>query len=219
METIEPDLRAYLSHPCTAFAGFRQLASGPLLDVVLATKDALDGNPDAAGLVFDDATGRTLEFDLRGTRADVVARLSQRRTSIGEPGAAERPAATDPGEGTIAEPRGRGRPRMGVVGREITLLPRQWEWLASQPGGASVVIRKLVDEARRTGGPAHKTRAAQEAAYRFMSTVAGNLPGYEEATRALFAGDRTRLETQVSQWPQSVRAYALRLAFSETMPS
>jgi uncharacterized protein len=216
MDTHEPDLRAYLAHPCTAFAEFRQLASGPLIDVVLAAKEVIDRDPLTAALVFDDVTGRALEFDLRGTRADLVARLSQQRAPIGRPAAAEPPAATDPAVVGAAEPRGRGRPRMGVVGREITLLPRQWEWLAAQPGGASVVIRKLVDEAKRTGGAVQKSRAAQEAAYRFMSAVAGDLPGYEEATRALFAGNRARFETQVSQWPESVRAYAARLAFGGT---
>ncbi len=218
MDTHQPDLSEYLAHPCTAFAGFSQLASGPLIDVVLAVKDAADRG-EAGALVFDDATGRVLEFDLRGARADVVAGLSQRRAPVGEPIAAQRPVATEPATPSVAEPRGRGRPRMGVVGREITLLPRQWEWLAAQPGGASVVIRKLVDEAKRSGGPARKARAAQEAAYRFMSAVAGDLPGYEEAMRALFAGDRARFETQVSQWPESVRAYAARLAFGGTPPA
>ena len=92
----------------------------------------------------------------------------------------------------VAEPRGRGRPSLGVVAREVTLLPHHWEWLAAQPGGASVTLRRLVDEARRSGGDAHLKRAAHEAAYSFMSALAGNLPGFEEAIRALFADDRNR---------------------------
>jgi hypothetical protein len=100
-----------------------------------------------------------------------------------------------------------------VIGREVTLLPRQWEWLETQPGGASVTLRKLVEEARRTGGAMHRTRAAQERAYHFMSAMAGDRPGFEEATRALFANDRLRFGQQMSSWPEDVRTYATRLAF------
>jgi hypothetical protein len=102
-----------------------------------------------------------------------------------------------------------------VIGREVTLLPRQWEWLAAQPGGASVALRKLVDEAKRTGGDRQKTRAAQEAAYHFMSAMAGDLPGFEEAARALFANHRLLFERQVGHWPDDVRAYATKLAFGQ----
>lgn len=102
---------------------------------------------------------------------------------------------------------------MGVVAREVTLLPRQWEWLTSQPGGASATLRRLVDEARKTTGPRQQRRAAQEAAYHFMQAIAGDLPGYEEATRALFADDRPALEQRIAAWPEDIRTYALRLAF------
>lgn len=178
----------------TAFKGDRQLASGPLIEVVLAVKRESDSSATEPILVFDDSNGRVRDFDLRGTRAQIVARLSQ-----------SFPAA----------PRGRGRPRLGVVGREVTLLPRHWEWLANQPGGASVVLRRLVDEARRTSGDRDRMRAAREAAYRVMSAMAGNLPGFEEATRALFANDRDRFEQHIADWPEDVRLYASRLAFVE----
>jgi hypothetical protein len=102
-----------------------------------------------------------------------------------------------------------------VIGREVTLLPRQWEWLAAQPGGASVALRRLVDEAKRNGGAIQKMRAAQEVAYHFVSAMAGDLPGFEEATRALFANDRIRFEQQAANWPADVRAYATRHAFGE----
>ena len=111
-----------------------------------------------------------------------------------------------------AAPRGPGRPKLGVVAREITLLPRHWEWLAQQPGGASVAIRKLVEEARRTGEDKDRIRAGQEAAYRFMSAMAGNKPHYEEAIRALFAGDPVRFEELIAGWPADVRDHAARLA-------
>ncbi|HKU98037.1 MAG TPA: DUF2239 family protein [Vineibacter sp.] len=195
----------YLSKPCTAFEGRRLLAAGPLIEVVLALKTASESGTTSPLLVFDDATGRVMDFDLRGTKADIIARLSR-------PAATARPSP--PAEGSTPEPRGRGRPRLGVIGREVTLLPRHWEWLAAQPGGASVALRRLVDDARRTGGAQQKTRAAQEVAYRFMSAMAGNLPGFEEATRALFANDQTRFEHHVSGWPGDVRSYAKRLAFA-----
>lgn len=111
-----------------------------------------------------------------------------------------------------AAPRGPGRPRLGVVSREVTLLPRHWEWLAGQPGGASVALRKLVDEARRANEGADRRRKAQETAYRFMSALAGNETGFEEAARALFAGDGWRFEASTQPWPHDVASHARRLA-------
>ena len=101
---------------------------------------------------------------------------------------------------------------LGVVAREVTLLPRHWEWLAHQPGGASVALRKLVEAARRDPGGKDRVRQAREAAYRFMSALAGNEAGFEEAARALFAGRRVDFETHVGRWPKDVREHAVRLA-------
>lgn len=106
--------------------------------------------------------------------------------------------------------RGRGRPKLGVVAREVTLLPRHWEWLAAQPGGASVALRKLVEEARRS--QSGRARQAQERAYHFMNAMAGDLPGFEEATRALFAGDREGFAERIAGWPTDVREHAAWLA-------
>ena len=108
--------------------------------------------------------------------------------------------------------RGRGRPKLGVVAREVTLLPRHWEWLARQPGGASVALRKLVEAAQRSAGAADRLREAREAAYRFMTTMAGDLPGYEEAIRALFAGDETGFAARIADWPVDIRDHAVKLA-------
>jgi hypothetical protein len=152
-------------------------------------------------LIFDDATGREIDFDTRGTAEEVVGRLA--------PSVIEEPEL---------EPRGRGRPRLGVVAREVTLLPRHWDWLAGQPGGASVTLRKLVDEARRTSGARDRIRIAQEAAYRFMSAMAGNLPGFEEASRALFAYDRRRFAELIAAWPEDVRDHCIKLAFADLDP-
>ncbi|HTM70342.1 MAG TPA: DUF2239 family protein, partial [Luteimonas sp.] len=109
-------------------------------------------------------------------------------------------------------PRGRGRPKLGVVAREVTLLPRHWTWLNAQPGGASVALRKLVEAARRGNGDGDRRRAGQEAVYRFMHAIAGDQPGFEAAARALFAGDLGKLEDAIADWPHDIREHATMLA-------
>ncbi len=188
---------------CTAFEGARRIASGELREVVLKTKQVIDRGERAAVVIFDDTTSQLIEVDFRGTAVDVLNRLS-------EPESAGAPRCV---EAHVTEaPRGPGRPRLGVVAREVTLLPRHWEWLNSQPGGASVALRKLVEEARRVNGNKDRIRQAQEAAYRFMSAMAGNEPGFEEALRALFAGNRDRFDELVDLWPIDVREHAKKLA-------
>jgi len=105
---------------------------------------------------------------------------------------------------------------LGVVSRQVTLLPRHWEWLTDQPDGASAVLRRLVDEARQNGGTRQQRRAAQDATYQFMQAIAGDLPGYEEANRALYADDRPRLEQWIAAWPEDIRSHVLHLAFGTT---
>jgi len=97
-----------------------------------------------------------------------------------------------------------GRPKLGVVAREVTLLPRHWDWLAAQPGGASVALRQLVEEARQN--PRLRLRAARDSLYRFMTALVGNAPGYEEAIRALYAGEREEFLAHIESWPGDVRA-------------
>lgn len=188
-----------LSRPATAFEGSRTIARGALIDVAMAVKARLDADPAATPLVFDDATGAVIDLDLRGDRAGIAARLSARAVPAGN------------GESAPAGGKGRGRPKLGVVAREVTLLPRQWEWLAAQKGGASQALRRLVDEARRRDDG--RDRAATERAYRFMSAAAGDLPGFEEASRALFAGDRARFDASTAGWPGDIRIHAARLAW------
>jgi hypothetical protein len=180
----------------TAFEGQRRLVSGPLAEVALAIKRA--GRHASEVLIFSDATGRALDLDLRGSDEQILARLAQ--NVLPEPVAAPN------------GPRGRGRPKLGVVAREVTLLPRHWEWLNAQPGGASVALRKLVEAARRTHGDADRSRAARDAAYHFMAAMAGNLPDFEEASRALFADDRYKFESLIAAWPVDIRAHIVRLA-------
>ena len=149
----------------------------------------------ASPLVFDDATARPIDLDLRGSDEAVLERLDD-----------------DPVGGIKPAPRAPGRPKLGVVAREVTLLPRHWDWLNSQPGGASVVLRRLVDEARHASPVADKVRRARETTYRFMTAMAGNQPCYEEAIRALFAGDCARYHALIESWPFGVKFYAGMLA-------
>ena len=183
-----------------AFEGERRIGSGSLRDVGRAAREALDRRQHASILIFDGGTSGLVEIDFRGSVADVLARIPP----------AEAPAAEE--DTAVAAPRGPGRPKLGVVAREVTLLPRHWDWLAQQKGGASVAIRKLVDEARRANEDKDRIRLAQEAAYRFMSVMAGNRPHYEEAIRALFANDPGRFEKLIAEWPADIRDHAERLA-------
>ncbi|WP_143199554.1 DUF2239 family protein [Bradyrhizobium sp. NAS80.1] len=187
----------------TAFIGRRRLASGPAGEVALAVKRA-GPRPDEPIIIFDDGTGRSIDFDLRGEDREVLARLAKLMP----------PPASEVAEAP-SEPRGRGRPKLGVVAREVTLLPRHWEWLNAQPGGASVALRKLVDEARRASGDKDRERQARDAAYHFMSTMAGNLPQFEEASRALFADDRRRFTGLIADWPADIRDHIVKLAYSD----
>lgn len=159
-------------------------------------------------LIFDDNDARPIEFDFRGTKDEVAARLASTNLN------AQVIEKTD-----VAEtPKGPGRPKLGVVAREVTLRPKDWEWLSEQPGGASVAIRKLVESARLANSGKDNVRNAQEAANRFMSAVACNQPGFEEATRALFAGDRQKFEENLCKWPADLRRYSTKLARESFAP-
>ncbi len=197
-----------LSRRCTAFVGQRRLVAASLGDVALAAKEALESGGGTGVSVFDDATGALIDIDPRGTQEELLARLAE-----GQAGSTWAPYIKPPGE--RSEGRGRGRPKLGVVAREVTLLPRHWDWLNAQPGGASVALRKLVEAARRDSGDRDRIRAAQEAAYRFMSSMAGDLPEFEEASRALFAYDRRRFGDLIAAWPPDIRDYAIKLAFAD----
>jgi hypothetical protein len=185
---------------CIAFDGDRCIASGDLRAVARAAKTTLDRHRDAAVLVFGGDSG-VIDIDFRGSVDDVLARLPE-----------EVPAESVTEDAAIAAPRGPGRPKLGVVAREVTLLPRHWEWLAQQPGGASVALRRLVDEARRANRDKDRIRHAREVAYRFIAAMGENKPHYEEVARALFAGDAARFEAWTADWPADVRDHARRLA-------
>jgi uncharacterized protein len=184
-----------------AFDGDRRIASGELRDVVRAAKQMLDRRKDAAILVFDGRTSAPVDIDFRGSVDDVLARLPAKSAPA---------VATEDVDAQVT--RGPGRPKLGVVAREVTLLPRHWDWLSKQKGGASVAIRRLIEDARRTGEDRDRVRLAQDSAYRFMSAMAGNRPHYAEAIRALFANDAARFRELIAEWPADVRNHIARRA-------
>ena len=170
------------------FAGSDRVAAGTLAEAAVGAKRALECDDGSVVLVFNAATGEVADLDLRGPEAEILARYAP----VGD-----------------AAPK-RGRPKLGVVAREVTLLPRHWEWLANQSGGASVALRRLVDAARKRDAEAGSSRTRVEGAYRFMSAIGGDLPGFEDATRDLFAGDWHRLRRRIQDWPADVRDHVLR---------
>ncbi|OWA35063.1 hypothetical protein B9G55_14630 [Saccharibacillus sp. O16] len=188
----------------TAFLDRTIIANGVLRQVVSVIRDTLNESQLARLLIFDDRTGSPIDVDLRKVQDE-----GQRSDSY--PSAESLEASTDeePGVKPVSKV---GRPKLGVVSGEVTLLPRHWEWLKSQPGGASVTLRKLVEEAQRAGETQEKKRKSQEAAYRFMTAMAGDSKGYEEALRELYAGNRERFKHCVQSWEPDVARYTLQLA-------
>lgn len=172
----------------TVFEGPHHLATGSLAEAAIAARGAADRGGQTAASVFDNATGKPIDLDLRGSAEDVAARYAE-------------PA------------RGRGRPKLGVAAREVTLLPRHWDWLATQPGGASVALRRLVEQARKADRG--QRRARLDCAYRFASAMAGDQPGFEAAIRALYAGERATFEVLIAAWPDDIAVHAVRLAYGE----
>lgn len=203
---------AWLDTPCTAFEGGRCIASGPLREVALATKPVVDRWASSITppplLVFDDATSEVMELDWRGSEADFATRLAATDLAMRQTETQASPQDDEPEDSPAV--RGRGRPKLGVAAREVTLLPRHWEWLASQPGGASVALRKLVEVARRSSEDQDRVRRAQAVGYKFMSTMAGHEAGFEEASRALFAGNQLGFESQIATWPADVQMHLKR---------
>jgi len=178
---------------CTAFLDSQILATGKMVDVALAVKLELETHPHAKLQIFDDATGEFLEFDFRGSEEKFLERLK---------------LAVAPAE----KPAGPGRPKLGVISREIGLLPRHWDWLGQQKEGASATLRKLVEDAQKKNASKDAIRRAQEVTYRFMSIMAGDLPSFEEALRALYAKDHVQFKRKIQPWPKDIRAHVLKLA-------
>ena len=182
----------------SAFCGSNRLITGTLECVLREMKRLFDKHPgecannDGAVLVFNDQLGQQVDFDLRGPIEEVLRK------------ALPAPAQVGP-----------GRPRLGVVAREITLLPRHWKWLERQPNGASAALRRLVERASKDETSERTVRARIEAVGRVMTVVAGNLPGFEEACRALYRRDLASLTQNMEGWPPDIRTYILEHATVE----
>lgn len=185
-----------------AFGGKKLIASGPPRQVAERLLAAVAGQPNLALHVLDAESSEAVEVDLRGSAQAVLRRLPRETEAVPDVARSEPPADAA---------RGPGRPKLGVVAREVTLLPRHWDWLTAQPGGASVALRKLVEQALRSTRESERARLATEAAYRFMHTMAGDEPGFEEASRALFANELDKCLAHIAAWPKDVRAHATRL--------
>ncbi|MEM7052161.1 MAG: DUF2239 family protein [Acidobacteriota bacterium] len=174
-----------------AFAAGRLVARGTPAEVALTLKRLTDEGDPGALLVFDAKTSRPFELDLRGSEDLVAWRHGP------------------PARAAVADP---GAKKVRAVAGEVRLLGRHWSWLAEQPGGASATLRRLVEAARRDPTGEVARRHSQESAYRFMSVIAGDEVGFEEATRALFAGDVPHFEAHTKTWPPDVRQHTRELA-------
>lgn len=172
------------AHTYTAFAAERLVQRGPLAEVLAAIKLGHLDDQAAQLLIFENETGREVDFDLRGSLDEVLERVNLRNA-----------------------PKAAGRPRLGVESREVTLLPRHWAWLELQPSGASAALRRLVDGATKRAHREQVSPAKRDAAYRVMAVLAGNRRGFEEAARALFAEDLGRFRSLTAKWPQDIRAH------------
>ena len=168
----------------TAFSGFTHLLTGDLPAVLTRVREHLQLEKSAQVLIFEDQTGKQVDFDLRGTLEEVLARVAP-----------------------PAPKRGPGRPRLGVVCREVSLLPKHWEWLESQPVRASGTLRRLVDAAVKNESSASRSRQRLEAAGRIMWSLAGNLEGFEEASRALYARRWADFSARIASWPEDLRRH------------
>ncbi len=189
---------------CSAFCGEDRIACGALRHVALKAKAIWERGEPQPIFIWENATGGLIDIDLSGTDAEVLtcARERQSQQAQGE----------CPNQAGQTKPRAPGRPKLGVVGREVTLLPRHWEWLRTQPGGASVALRKLVEQARLANADKDRNRQSQQAAYRFLSFMGGDRLGFEEASRALFRGERESFEAMIADWPADIRDFAQQLA-------
>ncbi|MGJ8529363.1 DUF2239 family protein [Maritalea sp.] len=181
---------------CVAFVGHHLIAAGALAEVVNEVKRHHDRNPNELIHVFNGQDSSMIEIDLRGSVEDVFDRLFKKDVHAED----------------AVPPKRVGRPKLGVVSKEITLLPRHWDWLRQQRGGASVTLRKLVGEAMRVSDPNRDQRQLQSKTYGLMTAVAGDLPKFEEAARALFALDGDKFKAETSDWPSPLRDHLLKIS-------
>jgi len=188
-------LRSNSTPGFACFCGPNRIEEGSLSEVALAAWRLTQADPRKPTLTFNRDSGAVVDLNLNGTEHDVATRYIE----VGE-----------------AAPK-RGRPKLGVVPREITLLPRHWEWLARQPGGASATLRRLVDSARKDRAVQDVARERVTAAYNFMAAMAGDLPLFEEASRELFSHNFAKFETLIANWSPDIQN-ELRLFLRDLWP-
>jgi len=181
----------------TAFLGTEKIANGELEDVIRAVKVR---GTDEEALLVETETCQRKDLDWRGSAEAVLARLVPVLPDV--------PAEPAPAK--------RGRPRLGVMSKEITLLPRHWDWLATQTGGASVTLRRLIDQARKNIEPEERIKQQQARIFKFMTIFAEQLPEFEEATRALYRKDADLLNQSMAQWPADIQDF-VRKRFNQVL--
>lgn len=179
----------------TAFDNTSIIAHGSLRDVILKTKKILGKSENSSFLIFSDSTGKTIDFNFQGTEKEILKRLEIFVSNSDEKIELARP----------------GRPKLGVISREISLLPRHWEWLATQSSGASSSIRNLIEDAIKKSTSKVSLKQQQEKVYRVMTTLAGDLDGYEEAIRSLYKRDRESFIKFTKGWSKDLRSYLEKL--------
>lgn len=167
----------------TAFQGHTSIAGGELTNVLLQVQEYIQSHPESNPLIFRTDTGKQVDFDLSGTREELIARYAPK-----------------------PDKKGPGRPKLGVVCNEVCLLPKHWEWLERQPQKSSALIRRLVDSAMKNPSPEEIIRDRIEAAHSFMWAMAGDLTGFEEASRALYARKWEIFDRLIAPWPEDVVA-------------
>lgn len=182
----------------TAFEDHKILSQGSLEDVVLKVKKRLEKSPESQIVIYSDITGKSMDFNFQGSEKEVLKRLEIYTT----------PETDNQGSAST----GPGRPKLGVISREVSLLPKHWEWLATQSGGASNTLRKLVEESMKKTSGTLTVKTAQERTYKFMSVEAGDLENYEEALRALYRKDKERFTSEIKAWPRDVQKHIFELA-------
>lgn len=164
----------------TAFRGDTRIITDSLFNVALALQKQSEMNV----LVFNDQTGQQIDLDLSGSEDD----LKQRYTEV-------------------EYVKKVGRPKLGVISREITLQQKHWNWLDQQSSSASAVIRKLIDKELNDPSSESNIMLAKQAIDHFMLAMLGNMPNYEEATRALYQGNKSHFLALIHNYPKDLKVY------------
>lgn len=173
------------------FQGTRLIARGNMLETALAVYNAYKDKTSAPVVALDSVTSELAEPDLRGGEDGIRARYGV--------------------EADLHETKTRGRPKLGVTAREVTLLPRHWEWLESNHSGASAKLRELVETAMRASAGKDRQSHAVESLERFTNALAGDLPNAEEVSRAFYKGRMKDVIKLTADWPSDLLEHYIKL--------